>query len=233
MHFGYWQQTMLKIKICGITDEAALHAAIDAGAHMAGFMFYAPSPRHLDLAQAAELAGQARGRIKRIAVSVDADDRYIAKIMAAVAPHMLQLHGEETPRRVAQLRERFSVPILKAIKIAVAADLAQLDHYRDVADQILFDARPPTGTDSLPGGNGLCFDWRLLKGLGTTLPFMLSGGLDCTNVGDAIHLLRPAAIDVSSGVERRPGIKDTQKITEFVTSAQNAQAAAAREKPGQ
>ncbi|CAA0111324.1 N-(5'-phosphoribosyl)anthranilate isomerase [Starkeya nomas] len=215
----------LEIKICGLSTPETLDAALGAGADMVGMVFFTPSPRHVDLATAtaAALAARARGRAQIVALTVDADDATLAAIVDAARPDMLQLHGKESPERVAAVRARFGLPVMKAIGIATAADLARLSAYADVADRLLLDAKPPKGA-LLPGGNGVPFDWNLLAGLDLTRPFMLSGGLDPDNVGEAVRRVRPPGIDVSSGVERAPGIKDPARIAAFLRAARAADA---------
>lgn len=214
----------LLIKICGLTTPEALDAAIGAGADMAGFVVFPPSPRHVDLAPGRALAAQAKGRLQRVALAVDADDALLAEIVAALDPEILQLHGTETPERVAAVRARFGRPVMKALGIAEAADLARVPAYAAVADRILFDARPPRGA-TRPGGLGQAFDWTLLQGLDPGLPYMLSGGLDPANVGEALRITRAPAVDVSSGVERAPGEKDSGRIADFVRAARAGAAA--------
>ncbi len=220
----------LEIKICGLSTPETLDAALGAGADMVGMVFFAPSPRHVDLATAAALAARARGRAGIVALTVDADDATLAAIVDAARPDMLQLHGKESPERVAAIRARFGLPVMKAVGIATAADLARLSAYADVADRLLLDAKPPKGA-LLPGGNGVPFDWNLLAGLDLTRPFMLSGGLDPDNVGEAVRRVHPPGIDVSSGVERAPGIKDPARIAAFLRAARAADAAAGSEHP--
>lgn len=214
----------LEIKICGLSTPETLDAALGAGADMVGMVFFAPSPRHVDLATATALAARARGRAVIVALTVDADDATLAAIVDTARPDMLQLHGKENPERVAAVRVRFGLPVMKAIGIATAADLARLSAYADVADRLLLDAKPPKDA-LLPGGNGVPFDWNLLAGLDLTRPFMLSGGLDPDNVGEAVRRVRPPGIDVSSGVERAPGIKDPARIAAFLRAARAADAA--------
>ncbi len=204
----------LEIKICGLKSAEAMAAALDCGAHQVGFIFFPKSPRHLTPGEAAALRGAAVGRAKAVAVTVDADDRTLADIVSQVEPDILQLHGRETPARVAALKDRFGLTVVKALAVREAADVAAAEQYRGVADRLLFDAKPPAGAE-LPGGNGLAFDWRLLAGLDRNLDYMLSGGLNAANLADALRLARPAAVDVSSGVERAPGVKDVRLIAEF------------------
>ncbi|QIB33915.1 phosphoribosylanthranilate isomerase [Ancylobacter pratisalsi] len=211
----------LEIKICGINTPDALDAALEAGADMIGMVFFAPSPRHVEHATAHALAERARGRARVVALTVDADDSALAEIVARVRPDILQLHGKETPARVAAIRARFELPVIKAIGIATQADIDGLKAYEGSADWLLLDAKAPKGA-ALPGGNGVTFDWTLLAGLSLATPFMLSGGLDPSNVGDALSLIRPAGVDVSSGVERAPGVKDPDRIAAFVRAARAA-----------
>ncbi|MGX1307126.1 phosphoribosylanthranilate isomerase [Amorphus suaedae] len=212
----------LLIKICGLTDAAAVDAALDAGADMIGLVFFPPSPRHLSLEDGAALAARARGRAGIVALTVDADDRALSDIARTVAPTMLQLHGSESPERVRAARGAHGLPVMKAIGIATAADLARLDLYRDAADHLLLDAKPPKDA-TRPGGNGAAFDWSLLATLDPHLRFMLSGGLDPDSVADAVARVRPAAVDVSSGVEAAPGRKDPARIAAFVAAARRAE----------
>jgi phosphoribosylanthranilate isomerase len=215
----------LLVKICGLKTPEALDATIAAGADMAGFVVFPPSPRHVDLTLGRTLAAQAKGRLQRVALTVDADDALLAEIVETLAPDLLQLHGKETPERVAAVRARFGRPVIKALAVAEAADLAAVPAYAAVADRILFDARAPKDA-TRPGGLGKAFDWRLLRNLQPGLPFMLSGGLDAGNVAEALRITSAPAVDVSSGVERTPGQKDPEKIVDFVQAARAAVAAA-------
>ncbi|MBF9233195.1 phosphoribosylanthranilate isomerase [Microvirga alba] len=210
------------VKICGLSTPETLDAALQAGADLVGFVRFAKSPRHVDLALGQKLSAQAKGRAQRVVLLVDADDVAIADAVEALAPDLLQLHGHETPERVAAIRARFGRPVMKVFGIAEAADLAVLDAYSDIADHFLLDAKPPPIAEALPGGNGLPFDWRLLTGLDPRLSFMLSGGLNPGNVAEAIRLTRARAVDVSSGVEIKPGVKDPVKIEAFVKAARAA-----------
>jgi phosphoribosylanthranilate isomerase len=214
---------MSLIKICGLTTPETLEAALDAGADMVGFVVFERSPRHLAPEAAAPLGRQAAGRAAKVALTVDADDETLNLICLALRPDLLQLHGQETPERVAAIKARTGLPVAKAVGIAEAADLARLAAYRGAADWLLLDAKPPKGS-VLPGGNGRAFDWTLLAGLDRSLPIMLSGGLDAANVAEAIRLVRPDAVDVSSGVELRPGEKDPDRIKAFVEAARAAYA---------
>ncbi|MDQ0511090.1 phosphoribosylanthranilate isomerase [Ancylobacter amanitiformis] len=215
----------LEIKICGLSTPETLEAALGAGADMVGMVFFPPSPRHVDLATAQTLAARARGRARIVALTVDADDATLAAIVAAVRPDLLQLHGTESPERLAILRARFGVPVMKAVGIAMPADLDRLAAYDGRADRLLLDAKPPKGA-VLPGGNGVPFDWNLIAGRAFAAPFLLGGGLDPANVGAAVRLIRPDGVDVSSGVERAPGIKDPDRIAAFVRAARAADTAA-------
>jgi len=212
------------IKICGLNTPATVDAALDAGADLVGFVFFPASPRHVDLVTAAALGRRARGRAEIVALTVNAEDTQLAEIVAALRPDVLQLHGSEAPERITAIRQRFGRPVMKALGIAAAADLAAVPHYAAAADRILFDARPPNEA-SRPGGLGRRFDWRLLAGLDPALSFMLSGGLDADNVAEALAVTRAPGVDVSSGVERAPGEKDPDKIRAFVRAARAATAA--------
>jgi phosphoribosylanthranilate isomerase len=209
------------IKICGLSGAATLAAALDAGTDLVGFVFFSRSPRHLAVDAAAHLAIITGLRAVKVALTVDADDEALAAIVSRVRPDMLQLHGHETPQRVAEIKTRFGLPVMKAIGVSGPADLAAAAEYADVADRLLFDAKPPAGAD-LPGGNGLAFDWDLLKDIGLRVPFMLSGGLDARNVVEAAVRTGAGAVDVSSGVESAPGQKDAAKIAGFVRTLRAA-----------
>jgi phosphoribosylanthranilate isomerase len=218
------------VKICGLNSFEALDAALAAGADMVGLVRFARSPRHLGLEEGRALSARARGKALRVALVVDADDAALAETVEALDPDLLQLHGSETPERVAVIRARFGRPVMKAVGIADQADLAAIGAYQAVADRLLLDAKPPATAEALPGGNGLAFDWRLIAGLDLDKPVMLSGGLDSQNVAPAIALTGIRAVDVSSGVERRPGEKDPQKIEAFVRAARAAFAAPNKDK---
>jgi phosphoribosylanthranilate isomerase len=211
----------IEIKICGLMTPEAVDVAIEAGADLVGFVFFPPSPRSLDLEAARTLGARVRGRARKVALSVDADDDFLAASIAALKPDMLQLHGKETPERVAAVHARFGLPVMKALPIAERADLAPIRRYADVADRLLFDARAPREA-TRPGGLGKSFDWTLLAGIDPGVAFMLSGGLDARNVADALRITQAPAIDVSSGVEHRPGDKDPDKIRAFVRAARTA-----------
>jgi phosphoribosylanthranilate isomerase len=211
------------VKICGLATSEALDVALDAGADMVGFVFFPPSPRNLSFKTAAALESRVRGRAKKVALSVDADDTLLAYVVDALGPDMLQLHGTESPLRVAEIKAKFKLPVMKAIPVETKGDLAAIARYAAVADQLLFDARAPREA-TRPGGLGNTFDWRLLENLTTGLPFMLSGGLDAGNVGEALRITRAPGVDVSSGVERAPGEKDPDKIRAFIRAARDAAA---------
>lgn len=205
------------IKICGITTAAALDAAIAARADYAGLVFFPPSPRNLTPGVAADIARRAQGRLAKVGLFVDADDLAIAEAVAAAHLDVLQLHGKETPERVAQVKARFGLPVWKALPVASAADIARALDYRNAADLILFDAKTPEG--SLPGGMGLSFDWSLLAHYRGPLPWGLAGGLDPANVAEAVRITGAALVDTSSGVESAPGVKDVDKIAAFCEAA--------------
>lgn len=212
--------TSIKVKICGLTRESDVAACADAGASYIGINFFPPSPRFVAPALARDLALAAPIGLAKVALVVDADDATLDAITATVPLDMLQLHGHETPERVAEIRARYGLPVMKAIGIADASDLDQIDTYAAVADQLLIDAKPPRGA-VLPGGNGLSFDWRLLAGRKYwTRPWMLAGGLTTANVSEALHRTGAMQVDVASGVESAPGIKDAGMIAAFIRAAQ-------------
>jgi phosphoribosylanthranilate isomerase len=213
----------LLIKICGLKTPEALDAALTAGADMVGFVFFEPSPRHVTLHAARALGEQVKGRARKVALSVNADDEMLGESIDALKPDLLQLHGQEPPERVAVVRSRFRLPVMKALAISAREDLSPVRLYAKVADWILFDARAPRDA-TRPGGLGRTFDWRLLENLDLPVPFMLSGGLDPSNVADALRITRAPAVDVSSGVERAPGVKDIEKIRAFIHAARAADA---------
>lgn len=214
----------IKVKICGLTRPEHVHWVAEAGAAYAGFVFFPKSPRNLSLGAAREMAIEAPVGLAKVGLVVDADDAALDALMAQVPLDMLQLHGHETPARVADVRARYGLPVMKAVGIAGADDLAQLDDYAAVADQLLVDAKPPRDA-VLPGGNGLSFDWRLLAGRKYwTRPWMLAGGLTPDNVAEAVRLTGARQLDVSSGVESAPGVKDRGLIAAFVSAARQAAA---------
>jgi len=208
------------VKICGLTSLQAVTDAVTAGARYVGFVFFPRSPRHLDVARAAELAQSVPAGVAKVALTVDADDAFLDALLASVPIDMLQLHGHESPERVAAIRARHGLPVMKAVGVAERADLAELDRYMSVADQILLDAKPPKGAD-LPGGNGLAFDWRLIAGRDWSRPWMLAGGLTPANVAEAMRLTGARQVDVSSGVESAPGVKDPARIRAFIQAARS------------
>ena len=214
---------MVEIKICGINDLAAMDAALNAGADLVGLVFFPPSPRNVSLEEGAKLAARARGKARVVALTVDADIHLLDAIARAAAPDIFQLHGSEAPARVSELRQFLGRPMMKAIPVAGAEDLSVVSAYLPVADRILFDARPPKDA-TRPGGHGRAFDWTLLASIDRSKPVMLSGGLHPGNVADAIRVVRPDAVDVSSGVEKSPGVKDPEKITAFAAAARAAAA---------
>ncbi|WP_108860966.1 phosphoribosylanthranilate isomerase [Ruegeria sp. Alg231-54] len=210
--------TNVAVKICGLTAPDHVRAAADAGARYVGFVFFQKSPRHLGIDEAASLAQLVPAGVAKVALTVNATDAELDRVVASVPLDMLQLHGKETPQRVSEVRDRFGLPVMKAIGIAEAEDLSAIDLYSEVADQLLIDAKPPR-TSELPGGNGLAFDWRLLAGRKYwRKPWMLAGGLTPDNVAEAIRMTGAKQVDVSSGVESAPGVKDTLKISEFVSA---------------
>ena len=206
------------VKICGITESSDIPAALLAGARYLGFVFFATSPRNLDVDDAAFMARSVPEGIAKVALTVDADDAALDRIVGTVPIDMLQLHGRETPARVADVRDRYGLPVMKAVGVAGEADLAGLDEHARAADQLLVDAKAPKGA-ALPGGNGLAFDWRLIAGRRWPVPWMLAGGLTPANVAEAIRLTGARQVDVSSGVERAPGRKDAVLIQAFVDAA--------------
>jgi phosphoribosylanthranilate isomerase len=207
-----------RVKICGLSTADTMQAALDAGADMVGLVFYPKSPRNISLEQAATLAAQARGRAEIVALVVDADDALLKSIANYAMPDFIQAHGSETPRRIEEIKMQTGAQVIKAIKVKDAGDVAKAKDFRAVADLILFDAKAPE--DLLPGGNGLSFDWNLLKGKDGQ--FMLSGGLNPDNVAQAIRLTRAPIVDVSSGVETTPGKKDIALIRKFIERAKSA-----------
>jgi phosphoribosylanthranilate isomerase len=215
----------LLVKICGLKTPDTLEAALEAGADLVGFVFFPASPRHVPDEAARTLGGVASGRAIKVALTVDADDRLLEQILVVLRPDILQLHGREPPERLALLKERFGLPVIKAIPVEVQEDLGLIAAYAPVADRLLFDARAPREA-TRPGGLGKSFDWNVLERINPGVPFMLSGGLDAANVAEALRITQAAAVDVSSGVERSPGIKDLEKIRAFVRAVRAADAGA-------
>lgn len=211
-----------EVKICGLSTSDTMDAALDAGAAYIGLVFYPRSPRHVGLDQARALAAQARGRARIVALTVNAPDDELQAIMASVAPDLIQAHGHETPARVEEITRRFA-PVIKAITVKSEHDIAEARAFRDRAEMVLFDAKAPeTLENALPGGNGLTFEWSLLSADGRPRRFMLSGGLTPDNVARAISMTQAPIVDVSSGVESLPGVKDSRLIRNFIEAARSA-----------
>ena len=208
-------------KICGLSSEEAVAAAVEGGAAFLGFVFYPPSPRSVSPARAAALCAELPTSVRRVGLFVDADNAAIEMALEAVPLDILQFHGHESPERVAKVKARFGRPVMKAIPVASAEDVTAASRYEDCADFLLFDAKPPRCDSALPGGNGLAFDWHLIAGSAWRLPWMLSGGLNAALLADAVRISGATAVDVSSGVERRPGDKDPARIREFLTVARS------------
>lgn len=206
------------IKICGIKTPDALDAALAARADFIGLVFFGKSPRHVDAPLAASLAARAAGRVDVVGLFVDPEPDFLASVMATVRLDHIQLHGRETPARTAAIAARFGVPVWKALGVNQRADVAAADAFAGAAARVLFDAKPPEGAD-LPGGNGLRIDWTILKGVRPALPWMLAGGLDPDNVAEAVAITVAPAVDVSSGVESAPGVKDAGRIRAFCEAA--------------
>jgi len=212
----------LLVKICGLSTRETLDVALQAGADMVGFVFFPPSPRHLSLEKARELGRHAKGRAVKVALTVDADDATFENIIDALKPDILQIHGKETTARVRDIRQKFGLPVMKALPVETVADLAALPGYAAVADRILFDVRAPKDA-TRPGGLGAPFDWRLLENLELNLPYMVSGGLHAGNVAEAVRLTGAGGVDVSSGVESAPGVKDPEMIKSFIRASRATQ----------
>ena len=212
----------LIVKICGLSTEETLRAALDAGANMVGFNFFPPSPRYVAPAAARPLADRAHGNADVVALAVNPDDAMLDAIIAGIMPDLIQLHGKESPERVAAIRARTGLPVMKAIHIATADDLAGAARYETIADMLLLDATPPKGA-ILPGGNGAAFDWTILAGFKPTKPYLLSGGLTPQNVAEAIAISGAPGVDVSSGVESAPGKKDIALIRAFIAAARSTE----------
>lgn len=209
----------MQVKICGLsTAEAVAHAAAEGAAYL-GFVFYPPSPRSVSVEAARRLVSGATAGVTKVALVVDADDAFLGRLTDQVAVDMLQLHGAEPPERVAEVRAKFGLRVMKAVGLREAGDLDQIPAYEAVADQLLIDAKPPLEAGFLPGGNALSFDWRLIAGRSWAKPWMLAGGLTAQNLAEAIRLTGARQVDVSSGVESAPGVKDLAKITAFLRAA--------------
>ncbi|WP_413718051.1 phosphoribosylanthranilate isomerase [Silicimonas sp. MF1-12-2] len=207
-----------RVKICGLSAPESVAAAVDCGAAYVGFVFFAKSPRNVSIEQARNLAVEVPPGVAKVGLVVDADDAFLDDILARVPLDMIQLHGSESPERVAEVRRRIGLPVMKAVGIADEDDIAKIDLYSPVADQLLIDAKPPRHA-VLPGGNGLSFDWRLIANRRWSVPWMLAGGLTAENVGEAIALTGARQVDVSSGVESAPGVKDAGMICAFLQNA--------------
>jgi phosphoribosylanthranilate isomerase len=217
----------VQVKICGVTTPEIVEAAASAGADFVGLVFFPRSPRNVDVETARILSEAARGKIGTVAVMVDPDDSLVDSVGKAVRPDLLQLHGNETPERVAEIKSRTGIPVMKAIGVAIPSDIGAAGSYANIADYILFDAKPEAGT-LLPGGNAQAFDWAMLSGV--TMPFALSGGLTPTNVEDAVRMTGAFLVDVSSGVERARGDKDLGLVRQFIQAAKQAKSSATRAK---
>jgi len=214
----------LAVKICGLSTRETLEVALDAGADMVGFVFFEASPRHVGLGVARELGREVKGRALKVALTVDADDATFENIIEVLQPGLLQLHGNESVARVRDIKQKFKLPVMKVISVATAADLAGLSGFAAVADRILFDARAPKDA-TRPGGLGVPFDWHLLENLKLDIPFMVGGGLNSGNVAEAIRVTKAGGVDVSSGVESAPGVKDPDIIRAFIRTARETERA--------
>jgi len=211
----------LLVKICGLSTPGTLEVALEAGADMVGFVFFPASPRNISFQTARELSARVKGRAQKVALTVDADDALLASIVEALHPDMLQLHGKETPARVSAINQSFGLPVMKVLAIESRADLGVIPLHAKVADRLLFDACAPKEA-TRPGGLGKSFDWHLLENLDLSIPFMLGGGLNAENVAEALRITRAPGVDVSSGVESAPGVKDPEKIRAFIRAARSA-----------
>ncbi|MGO4450524.1 phosphoribosylanthranilate isomerase [Phyllobacterium sp. TAF24] len=214
----------LDIKICGLKTEDAVAAALDEGASHIGFIFFGKSPRNIDPQTAGRLRQAAQGRAKAVAVTVNADDATLDMIVAGMKPDMLQLHGDESPARVAEVKQRYGLPVIRALALRERRDLDAITSYIGIADRFLFDAKPPKGSE-LPGGNGVSFDWQILGALDASIDYMLSGGLNAGNVAEALEATNARGVDISSGVESAPGVKDVSLIREFFRAVRAAKSA--------
>ena len=215
----------LDIKICGLKTEESIDRAVALGATHVGFIFFSKSPRHIEPADAGRLADRVRGRAKIVSVSVDADNDDLDEIVDLIRPDILQMHGKESAERLLTIKAVTGLPVWKALSISGPDDLKRVDAYDGIASRFLFDAKPPKNSE-LPGGNAVSFDWRLLAGLDGNVDYMLSGGLNKDNVGEALRIARPTGIDLSSGVESSPGVKDLKMIDEFFEAVRLAEVAA-------
>lgn len=215
----------IDIKICGLKTEEAVDTCLRAGADFLGFIFFPKSPRNVSFEKASNLMSMAADPAKTVAVTVNADDSLLDEIVKVCNPDWLQLHGSETPGRIMELKERYRLPLIKAVSVREARDLANVQQIAEVSDRVLLDAKPPDGAD-LPGGNGITFDWHLLRDLPQSVDYFLSGGLDVSNIARALKVSGAGAVDISSGVESDPGVKDLAKIDEFITTIRNLEMAA-------
>lgn len=207
---------MTEVKICGLSTPETVDAAVTAGARFLGFVFYPSSPRYIEPARAAELTGSVPEEVRTVGLFVDPTDEEVENALHETPLDMLQLHGSETPQRLRELRHRFSLPLIKAIRVGAEEDLDSVHDYLPHCDWLLFDAKPEGA--KMPGGTGQVFDWTLMQNRSIEKPWMISGGLNAENVKEALSLLHPRAVDVSSGVESTPGVKDVQKIKDFINT---------------
>ena len=211
----------VKVKICGLTDEETVDAAIDAGADFVGVVFFEKSPRHVTIERANELLEFVPEEVQRVGLFVDPTNEFLDQIMNNLRLDLFQFHGNESPERIEEVRLEYGMPVMKALGISSAADLDAAEKYAEVCDWLLFDAKPPEGAER-PGGNAAAFDWSLLAGRKWACPWMLAGGLNAANVAEAIKLSGAKAVDVSLGVESAPGVKDAEKIAAFIRAAKGA-----------
>ena len=208
---------MTDVKICGLSTPETLNVAVTSGARFVGFVFYPPSPRNVSFDTAWNLARAVPTGVRSVGLFVNPDDEQLERIVTGIQLDMIQLHGDETPGRINEIKQRFAMPVIKAIRVASEDDLADVTGFEAAADWLLFDAKPPNAT--LPGGTGESFDWNILKNREFKKPWMLSGGLDEKNIKEALNILKPNAVDISSGVESAPGVKDPEKIKAFIEAA--------------
>ncbi|NCT40118.1 MAG: phosphoribosylanthranilate isomerase [Alphaproteobacteria bacterium] len=211
---------MTSVKICGLSTPETLACAVSSGARYVGFVFYPPSPRNVSFDIAWNLARAVPTGVRSVGLFVNPSDEELERILTGIQLDMVQLHGDESPGRINEIKERFSMPVIKAIRVASEDDLSDVEGYESAADWLLFDAKPAGA--KLPGGTGESFDWNILKDRDFKKPWMLSGGLDASNVKDALNILKPNSLDISSGVESAPGIKDTAKIKSFIDAVKAA-----------
>ena len=207
-----------KVKICGLSEPNSLTAAIEAGADFIGLVFYEASPRHVEIEVAKYLSSFIPDNVEIVGLFVNPDDEYLTRVLHDVPLTMIQLHGDETPTRVTENKNKFNLPVMKALSISSKKDLENIVHYENIADWLLFDAKG----EKLPGGNGITFDWNILKNHESKTPWMLAGGLNADNAGEALKICSPDALDVSSGVEAAKGVKDSDKIRSFISAVKSA-----------